>query len=278
MSLLYANSNKLSQKTLDPLQEKKLDSNRSRVVLSRAAARDVFIARSNLGLESAHRASIRLAAKYHISSKAIRDIWKGRSWLDATFDLWNEEDRPARRVIGRPKGKKDSKPRAKGQAREEQEAHGNILPHAASDSRPISMAAFGYFDECRFQEAPQFNTSSESDSCYPSLPFSLRKQTPRSMDSIEDRAECLLPSFRSLIQDMGLAPAIPNPFAHQAASAPPSLRFTKDCGSFPTPSMFGGAGSNGSLLALMACHLLCSRRALAVSRAPFGFGAGLSFT
>ena len=55
--------------------------------------------------------SQQLASRYGVSSKAIRDIWKGRSWLEATYDLWDVNDRPALRILGRPKGKKDSKPR-----------------------------------------------------------------------------------------------------------------------------------------------------------------------
>ena len=248
---------------MDTLQSAKFDSTRSRVVLSRTAAREIFIVRSHLGLESAHQASIRLAAKYRISSKAIRDIWKGRSWLDATFDLWSEEDRPCRRMIGRPKGKKDSKPRAKRQARAE--THGN-------ECRPPSMAACDYSDECRFQYAPQFDAGTASDACHACLSISFGQQIPWSMDSREDRAACLLPSFGSLMQDMRLAPAIPDPFAQQAASSPASLRFPKD---YLSPSIFGGAGARGSLLALMTSHLLSARSAVAVSATPLGFGEGL---
>ena len=60
---------------------------------------------------SLHSGSIILAKKYRVSSKAIRDIWNGRSWLEATFDLWDAQERPARKQLGRPKGRKDSKPR-----------------------------------------------------------------------------------------------------------------------------------------------------------------------
>jgi hypothetical protein len=87
---------------------------RPRIVLTNEQARDIFKLKSGHGCASLHSASIRLASKYGVSSKAIRDIWKGRSWLEATFDLWNIEDRPAKRIIGRPKGKKDSKPRMRG--------------------------------------------------------------------------------------------------------------------------------------------------------------------
>ena len=97
------------------MTESKRESNeRPRIVLTSKIARDIFQIKATHGFASLHCASLRLASKYGVSSKAIRDIWKGRSWLDATYDLWNDSDRPARRIIGRPKGKKDSKPRVRG--------------------------------------------------------------------------------------------------------------------------------------------------------------------
>jgi hypothetical protein len=63
------------------------------------------------GFPSLHAASVFLAQKHKVSPKAIRDIWKGRSWLGATFDLWESDDRPPRKALGRPRGKKDSRPR-----------------------------------------------------------------------------------------------------------------------------------------------------------------------
>ena len=89
-------------------------SERPRVVLTSKIAREIFQLKATHGCGSLHAASLRLASKYGVSSKAIRDIWKGRSWLEATYDLWNVEERPARRVMGRPKGKKDSRPRTRG--------------------------------------------------------------------------------------------------------------------------------------------------------------------
>jgi hypothetical protein len=97
------------------MTDAKCESNeRPRIVLTSKIARDIFQIKATHGFASLHRASLRLASKYGVSSKAIRDIWKGRSWLDATYDLWNDADRPARKIIGRPKGKKDSKPRVRG--------------------------------------------------------------------------------------------------------------------------------------------------------------------
>jgi hypothetical protein len=82
-----------------------------RAVLNSNQARDIFRAKEPPGNESLYMISNRLATQYQVSSKTIRDIWKGRSWLHATFDLWDAEDRPCCKIVGRPKGKKDSMPR-----------------------------------------------------------------------------------------------------------------------------------------------------------------------
>ena len=81
------------------------------MVLSEQQAREIFQLKNTHGFASLHAASIFLANTHKVSPKAIRDIWKGRSWLEATFDLWDSSDRPARKVLGRPKGRKDTKPR-----------------------------------------------------------------------------------------------------------------------------------------------------------------------
>jgi hypothetical protein len=54
---------------------------------------------------------------YGVSEKAIRDIWKGRTWFEETSRF--EPERPARdvRPPGRPKGRKDSAPRRTRQAK-----------------------------------------------------------------------------------------------------------------------------------------------------------------
>ena len=87
------------------------ESGRPRLLLSNEEAREIFKLQTTHGYPSLHAASVVFAKKYGVSPKAIRDIWTGRSWLEATFSLWNADERPVRRTIGRPKGKKDSKPR-----------------------------------------------------------------------------------------------------------------------------------------------------------------------
>ena len=80
-------------------------------MLTQVQAREIFALRNHEGFRNLHNASVLLAAEYLVSAKTIRDIWKGRSWLGATYDLWKEEERPSRKALGRPKGKKDSQPR-----------------------------------------------------------------------------------------------------------------------------------------------------------------------
>ena len=52
----------------------------------------------------------RVAAVYGVSEKAVRDIWKGRTWSRETWHL--DTSRPLQlKLVGRPKGCKDSNPR-----------------------------------------------------------------------------------------------------------------------------------------------------------------------
>jgi hypothetical protein len=84
---------------------------RSRAILTHAQARDIFLLKADIEFANVHAASLRIAKQYNVGAKAIRDIWIGRSWLEATFDLWEAKERPPRKIIGRPKGRKDSRPR-----------------------------------------------------------------------------------------------------------------------------------------------------------------------
>jgi hypothetical protein len=83
----------------------------TRSILTKMQAREIFSYKIGHGFKSDRVASAFLSSKFKISAKAIRDIWTGRSWLETTFDLWLVSERPARKVLGRPKGKKDSQPR-----------------------------------------------------------------------------------------------------------------------------------------------------------------------
>jgi hypothetical protein len=236
--------NHVRLKTNIDIHDSKLDSNRSRVILSKSVAREIFAVKNSLGLETIHKASIRLAAKYHISSKAIRDIWKGRSWLNATFDLWGVEDRPARRIIGRPKGKKDSKPRVKWQESAGQVAYVNNYNARYEFSSGIftSMESCGIVDGFRITKQFHAHTASHSGHSR-----SIEVQAPWPKGSIDDQTACLLPRFWSLMQAIGINPGIPD----QTASTS-GLRFPND----PPHSMFSSAGVQGSLLPLVANRLL----------------------
>jgi hypothetical protein len=83
-----------------------------RAVLTPQLAREIFSLRFMNSVSNSRSASKRVGAKYQVSPKTVRDIWKGRCWLAVTSDLWDDdEDRPQAKTKGRPKGKRDSKPR-----------------------------------------------------------------------------------------------------------------------------------------------------------------------
>jgi hypothetical protein len=63
---------------------------RSRAVLSKEQAIEIFRYKTNLGNKSMTATSIALANKYNVNSKTIRDIWSGRSWFEATFPQWQQ--------------------------------------------------------------------------------------------------------------------------------------------------------------------------------------------
>jgi hypothetical protein len=65
-------------------------------------------------------AAVKVAAVYGVCEKAIRDIWKGRTWARVTWHL--DTSRPLQlKQTGRPKGCRDRKPRKKrADSREEQ--------------------------------------------------------------------------------------------------------------------------------------------------------------
>ena len=80
-------------------------------VLNADQARIIFDFKSSDAFQPRYSASSFLAKKFHVSPKAIRDIWAGRSWLSATHDMWKESCRPVPNKPGRPRGSKDKKPR-----------------------------------------------------------------------------------------------------------------------------------------------------------------------
>ena len=87
--------------------------NRTRVVLAQDQVRRIFSLKNQHGCTSLHAASALCARQYGVCSQTIIDIWKGRTWLDTTYDMWDADERPESKPIGRPKGRKDSRPRTK---------------------------------------------------------------------------------------------------------------------------------------------------------------------
>jgi hypothetical protein len=118
--------------------ERKVDFPRKRAVLTNQQAAEIFQLRLSFGILDSTRQhlftsrSAQVSKMYGVSPKAVRDIWNMRTWRHATKHLWTEQDclregdkplvtKPeqihtipndlASRIVGRPKGAKDSKPR-----------------------------------------------------------------------------------------------------------------------------------------------------------------------
>mmetsp|Transcript_87009 Transcript_87009/g.232015 ORF Transcript_87009/g.232015 Transcript_87009/m.232015 type:complete len:275 (-) Transcript_87009:533-1357(-) len=76
---------------------------RPKRILTAQQAIEVFRLKDKHGCKSVHSASVRVGNQFHVSSKTVRDIWNGRSWLDVTSDLWSGDERPLRNAVGRPR-------------------------------------------------------------------------------------------------------------------------------------------------------------------------------
>ena len=84
---------------------------KARQVLTEREAVEIFLLKASKDCGSIDFRVQDVAKRYRVSSKTIRDVWRGRTWLTATFDFWKTEDRPMPRRLGRPKGSKDTRPR-----------------------------------------------------------------------------------------------------------------------------------------------------------------------
>jgi hypothetical protein len=89
--------------------------NRGRAILTNEQAREIFRSKPTPVCRNRTQAGT-LSKMYGISEKTIRDIWNGRTWYRATCNL-DQTNPPAlerlQKRAGRPKGAKDSNPRAK---------------------------------------------------------------------------------------------------------------------------------------------------------------------
>mmetsp|Transcript_13597 Transcript_13597/g.37632 ORF Transcript_13597/g.37632 Transcript_13597/m.37632 type:complete len:230 (-) Transcript_13597:56-745(-) len=120
------------------------ESSSKRCVLTKKDAVEIFLLKDE---DNSHAASVVIAAKYNVSPKAIRDIWSGRSWLKATEKLWNKSDLPKHNPVGRPKGKKDSKPRQlKPCGDRKQHMKETVEPTLPATQKPVEHESF-LFDQ-----------------------------------------------------------------------------------------------------------------------------------
>ena len=92
-----------------------------RAILTGGQAQAIFGFRPQALSIHRDRAST-LSRMYGVSVKTVRDIWKGRTWYRETYHLDPSKAPMIDRLMkkaGRPKGVKDSKPRAKKEASDE---------------------------------------------------------------------------------------------------------------------------------------------------------------
>ena len=252
-------------------------SERSRIVLTSSIAREIFQLKFTHGFASLHSASLRLAVKYGVSSKAIRDIWNGRSWLEATYDLWNVDDRPARRIIGRPKGKKDSKPRmrgSKGQPDPEMQQLQERFKFPMFQGRNLTDEGRDRGPENCFLAQQQFLTLAAAQHHPPNLlpAFDiLRDQSFGSDTALASLGDCRLPA--ALYHGLGSPPstsALPSPTLSAQLPWPfgpfsPSIHAVSQ--------RFGGVGCGKLLPSIDALQLACiGRQWSAAALAPAQVG------
>jgi hypothetical protein len=192
---------------------------RQRTVLTREQARDIFKLKCEHGYQSLHSASVQLARRYRVSSKAIRDIWKGRSWLEATFDLWSDQDRPERKTIGRPKGKKDTKQRIRNNSKtfhaEQIEKNKNFQIKALNLDIPFEDGQTQRNDRLPSISAMLYGHSDSNFSPVPGF-HGNRFTLPVPLELPAHHLSCLPASFaRNTLLDLCAAPLGPASFSAQ---------------------------------------------------------------
>ena len=104
-----------------------------RAILTDEQARAIFQVKPSPFARDRDRAGA-LARAYGVSVKTVRDIWVGRTWYRATFDLDPTAPISPERLHkkpGRPKGAKDSKPRVKKPVKDEEGAGDEHSPLAS---------------------------------------------------------------------------------------------------------------------------------------------------
>eukprot|EP00960_Hanusia_phi_P008082 231587-Hanusia_phi.AAC.1 len=109
---------------------------KTKAVLTPAMALEIYSNRRADETEGKTAESGKLASRYGVSPKCVRDIWDRRTWTKKTRQMWTvqeqeEYDRTHLRGRGRPPGSKDSKPRrprikSKAQSRSQHAANASL--------------------------------------------------------------------------------------------------------------------------------------------------------
>jgi len=121
---------------------KSVNASKGRAILNEAQAVQIFQAKVDAFMQP-RPSSKKIGALFGISEKAVRDIWNGRTWRSETCHM--DPTRPVQvmKQVGRPKGSKDSKPRAVAKldpTRLVQDMKQVGRPKGSNDSKPRAVA------------------------------------------------------------------------------------------------------------------------------------------
>ena len=84
---------------------------KSRAILTEQQAIDIFRSGSANSISTMVSSATYVAKQYGINERTVRDIWKQRTWTNATSSLAEVAGPMTKRKMGRPIGSKDVRPR-----------------------------------------------------------------------------------------------------------------------------------------------------------------------
>ena len=108
---------------------------KTRAKLSEHQVLEIFQLKKGMSTHSAAQ----VARQFKVSEKAVRDIWTGRTWSSETWPLDTTRVLEHKR-IGRPKGRRDSKPRQHRIRREDSEREDSEAIQQTSQSNDADAA------------------------------------------------------------------------------------------------------------------------------------------
>ena len=204
-----------------------------RAILTDEQARAIFQVKPSPFARDRDRAGA-LARAYGVSVKTVRDIWVGRTWYRATFDLDPTAPISPERLHkkpGRPKGAKDSKPRVKKPVKDEEGDSDDLVPSTPANPH-LPKQEDATENNCWKSEPLafprsqlRFSIETEHDACCADAhsacaPAPGARDAPATAESRSlPEAEDLLPAWHAAPLAV-IAPELLDPFHHDWAFWP----------------------------------------------------------